>query len=146
MTTTTAAARLTTVPVWGVSVLAGIAAAAATELYGLAARAIGIPMRAGSIGASAAEPISPGMFAFGTFTSVFWGTILAVILARFASRPAKAYLWTTVALTALSLAGPLAAGATAWPTKIMLSLAHILAAVIVIAVVTRRLSHVTRSR
>lgn len=146
MTTTVVSARLTRLPVWAVSVLAGLAAAVATELYGLAARGIGIPMRAGSIGATQAEPISAGMFAIGTFTSVFWGTILAVVLARFASRPARTYLWATVALTALSLVPPLAAPATAWSTKIMLALAHILAAVIVIPLVTRRLSHVTRRR
>jgi len=65
---------------------------------------------------------------------------------RFASRRAKAYLCTTVALTALSLSGPLTAGATAWSTKLMLALAHILAAVIVIPMVTRRLSQVTPCR
>lgn len=69
---------------------------------------------------------------------------LAVILARFAARPAKIYLWVTVGLTALSLGGPLAAGATAWSTKLMLALAHLLAAMIVIPSVTRRLSQVTR--
>jgi len=51
-----------------------------------------------------------------------------------------------VALTVLSLAGPLGAGATAWSTKLMLALAHVLAAMIVIPMVTRRLSHVTRRR
>jgi len=150
MTTTTISARtvhrLDTLPVWLVSALAGIAAAVATELYGLAVRALGIPMQAGTIGATVAEPISIGMFAMGTLSSVFWGTILAVILARFASRPAKIYLWATVVLTALSLAWPLGAGATALSTKLMLALAHLLAAAIVIPAVTRRLSYVSRSR
>ncbi len=50
-TTDLPASVLRTRPVWVVSALAGATAAAATELYGLAARAAGIPMAAGSIGA-----------------------------------------------------------------------------------------------
>lgn len=133
-------------PVWAVSVLAGAAAAIATELYGLAAGAAGIPMRAGSFGATAAEPIGAGMFAMGTLISVFWGTILAVVFARFAAHPARIYLGVTVVLAALSLAGPLTAGATAWSTKLMLALAHVLAAVIVIPIVTSRLRRVSQRR
>jgi hypothetical protein len=142
-TTTTAFAAnvLRTRPVWLVSVLAGVTAAAATELYGLAARAAGIPMEAGSIGATTAEPITVGMFAMGTLICAFWGIVLAVILARYATRPARAYVRATVALTAVSLAGPLAAGDTATSTKLMLALAHLLAAAIIIPTVTRRLSH-----
>ncbi|SIR86775.1 DUF6069 family protein [Micromonospora avicenniae] len=133
---------LATRPVWLVSVLAGLAAAIATELYGLAARAVGIPMVAGNIGASVPGPITTGMFAMGTVTSVFWGTILAVLLARYSRRPARTYLWTTIALTAVSMAGPYLAGATAASTKVMLALAHIVAAAIVIPLVSSRLSHV----
>ena len=143
METNTAAPRtavLTTRPVWLVSVLAGVAAAVATELYGLAARAAGIPMAAGNLGASTAGPITVGMFAMGVATSMFWGTILAVLLARYARRPARAYLWTTVVLTVVSFAGLALAGATAASTKVMLCVAHVIAAAIVIPVVTRRLS------
>jgi hypothetical protein len=128
-------------PVWQVSVLAGGTAAVATELYGLAARAAGIPMAAGNIGATTAGPITVGMFAMGTLICTFWGTILAVILARYATRPARPYLRTTMALTTVSLASPLAAGDTATSTKLMLALAHLLAASIIIPTVTHRLSH-----
>jgi Family of unknown function (DUF6069) len=124
-----------------VSALAGVTAAAATELYGVVARSAGIPMAAGSIGATTAEPITVGMFAMGTLICTFWGTVLAVILARYATRPARAYVRTTVALTAVSLAGPIGAGDTAASTKLTLALAHLLAAAIVIPIVTRRLSH-----
>ncbi|WP_433716932.1 DUF6069 family protein [Actinoplanes sp. CA-051413] len=139
VTAPSAAAR-TLRPVWLVSVLAGIAAAVATELYGLAAGAAGVPMAAGSIGASTAGSIGAGLFAFGVAVSVFWGTILAVLLHRYARGPARTYLWTTIALTAVSFAGPAFAGATATSTKLMLTGAHVLAAVIVIPVVTRRLA------
>ncbi|MEV4627374.1 DUF6069 family protein [Micromonospora sp. NPDC049523] len=130
---------LTTRPVWQVSALAGLAAAVATEIFGLAARAVGVPMVAGSAGATVAEPVNVGMFAMGTVISVFWGTILAVGLARYARRPARTYLWTTIALTVVSMAGPYLAGATATSTKVMLALSHVVAALIVIPIVTRRL-------
>ncbi len=131
-------------PVWLVSVLAGVAAAIATEVYGLVARAAGVPMEAGSIGAAEAEPITVGMFAMGTLSSTFWGTILAVILARYARRPARTYVVTTVVLTVVSLAGPLGAGDTATSTKLMLALAHLVAAAIVIPTVARRLDSARR--
>lgn len=144
MTTTTVPAStvLASRPVWLISALAGGAAAIATEIYGLAARATGVPMVAGNIGASVAEPITVGMFAMGTATCLFFGTVLAVLLARYARRPARTYLRTTIALTVLSLVAPCLAGATAAPTKLMLALAHIIAALIVIPLVTRRLRQV----
>ncbi|GAA2985538.1 hypothetical protein LV75_005309 [Actinokineospora diospyrosa] len=69
--TTTARPPMTTRPIWLVSAAAGLAAAAATEVYGLLARAAGVPMAAGGLGADTAEPITVGMFAMGTVISVF---------------------------------------------------------------------------
>jgi uncharacterized RDD family membrane protein YckC len=136
MDITTSTAVVSTRPVWLVSAVAGLTAAAATELYGLAARALGLPMEAGS------GAIEVGMFAMGTVICAFWGTVLAVVLARFAARPARVYVRVTVVLTALSLAGPLTAGDTALSTKLMLATAHLLAAAIVIPTVARRLAWV----
>lgn len=130
---------LTTRPVWLVGAAAGLAASVATELYGLAARAVGVPMEAGNAGAAEAEPITVGMFAMGTLISTFWGVVIALLLARFASRPSRTFVRVTIPLAALSLAGPLAAGDTAVSTKLMLCVAHVLAAAIVIPVVARRL-------
>ncbi len=126
-------------PVWLVSVLAAVAAAVAAELYGLVARGVGIPMRAGNPGGTIATPITVGMFAMAVLVAAFWGTLLGVVLAKYASRPARIYLRTAVVLTVLSLAGPLAAGHTALSTKLMLCGAHLLTAAIVIPAVTRRL-------
>ncbi|MFE2871009.1 DUF6069 family protein [Embleya sp. NPDC059259] len=126
--------------VWSVSVAAGVAAAIGTELYGLLARGLGVPMRAGNIGAATAEPITVGMFAMGTAVSLSIGTLLAVLLARFATRPARTYLAATLVLTALSMAGPLWAGDTPASTKAMLCGAHVVAAAIVVPVVVRRLA------
>lgn len=128
-------------PVWLVSAAAGLVAAVATEAYGLAARGFGIPMAAGTPGAHSAQPITVGMFAMGTLICTFWGTVIAVLLARFAKHPARTYLRITVALTVLSLADPLAAGGdTALSTRLMLCVAHLIAAAIIIPVVFRRLA------
>ncbi|QXJ22977.1 hypothetical protein AGRA3207_004063 [Actinomadura graeca] len=140
-TTITAPARvLASRPVWFACAAAGLAASAATELYGLAARAAGVPMQAGGVGAPAAEPITVGMFAMGTLICTFWGTVLALVLARFASRPSRVFVRAAVPLAVLSLVGPVAAGDTAVSTKVMLCVAHVLAAAIVIPVVARRLA------
>ncbi len=127
-------------PVWLVSAVAGLAAAVATELYGLTARAAGVPMAVAGLGSAKATSITVGMFAMGTLICTFWGTILAVVLARYAAHPARVYVRATVALTALSLAIPLTAADTALSTKIMLAVAHLIAAAIIIPAVTRRLS------
>jgi heme A synthase len=98
-------------------------------------------MSAGNIGSDTAQPITVGMFAMGTLICTFWGTVLAMILARRALHPAKTFARATIALTVFSLASPLAAGGTATSTKLTLAIAHLLAAAIVIPVITRRLTH-----
>ena len=135
-TVTTAHSR----PVWQVSALAGLTAAVATELYGLAARAAGVPMAAAGLGSAKATPITVGMFAMGTLICTFWGTILAVVLARYAAHPARIYAGATLVLTALSLVIPLTAADTAPATRLTLAAAHLIAAAIIIPAVTRRLS------
>jgi hypothetical protein len=140
MTVTISASPIRTRPVWLVGAVTGPAAAAATELYGLAARAAGVPMRAGNIGAAVASPITVGMFAMGTLLCAFAGTLLAVVLARYAADPARTYVRTTLVLVAVSFVSPLAAGHTAVATKVMLVLAHCLAASIIVPAVARRLA------
>jgi hypothetical protein len=133
-------------PVWQVSALAAAAAAVTTELYGLAARAAGIPMAAAGFGAASATAITVGMFAMGTLICAFWGTLLAVVLARYAAHPARHYLRVTLVLTAISLAAPLSAAHTATSTRFALAAAHLLAAAVIIPTVTRRLSLAPRRR
>lgn len=69
---------LATSPVWLVGVLAAVAAAIVTELFALGARAIGVPMEAGSLDADTAAPIPLGGFAMGTLMWSVVGIILAV--------------------------------------------------------------------
>jgi heme A synthase len=127
-------------PVWQVSAFAGLTAAVATELYGLVARAAGVPMSAAGFGQTTAQPVTVGMFAMGTLLCTFLATILAIILARFVARPARAFAAATVVLTALSLAVPLSAADTAAATRLTLAGAHLLAAAIIIPTISRRLA------
>lgn len=134
--------RLQDRPIWLVGVAAALAGSVATEVYGLVARGVGVPMEAGSFGAAESEPITVGLFAMGTLMSSFWGIVLAVLLARFAKHPSRTFVRATIVLTAVSLAGPLGAGDTALSTKLMLCLAHLIAAAIIIPPLARRLSSV----
>ncbi|MEV3921210.1 DUF6069 family protein [Actinomadura coerulea] len=62
-------------PIWPTGAAAALAGSVATELFGLAARAAGVPMEAGGVGADTTEPIMVGMFAMGTVICTFWGTV-----------------------------------------------------------------------
>ncbi|MFI2636112.1 DUF6069 family protein [Streptomyces collinus] len=135
---------LSTRPVWLVGILATLAGAVVTEAFALVARAAGVPMEAASPGATEAAEIPVGGFFGGV---VFWsvaGIVLAVVFARWAERPARTFTVTTVALTALSLAGPAVAPHTATSTQIVLAASHVVAAAVVVPLLARRLAHVRR--
>lgn len=127
-------------PVWLVSAAAGAIALAVTELFWAVIRLSGVPIVAAGFGQAKAQPVTAGLIALGIFTCTFWGTVLAVVIARYATRPARLYLLATVVLTAASLAMPLSAADTATSTKLALSGAHVLAAAVIIPLVTRRLA------
>ncbi|MFF3347009.1 DUF6069 family protein [Streptomyces sp. NPDC002779] len=127
-------------PVWLVGIVATVAGAVVTEAFALGARAAGVPMEAASPGAVEAAEIPVGGFAGGV---LFWsvaGIVLAVALARWARRPARVFTLTTVALTALSLVGPVVAPHTATSTQIVLAVSHVVAAAVIIPLLARRLS------
>ncbi|MFF6880282.1 DUF6069 family protein [Streptomyces sp. NPDC012474] len=131
-------------PVWLVGVLATLAGAVVTEVFALVSRAAGVPMEAAGPGAKEAAEIPVGGFFGGV---VFWsvaGIILAVALARWARRPARTFTVATVALTALSLAGPAVAPHTATSTQIVLAASHVVAAAVIVPMLARRLAHVRR--
>ena len=132
-------------PVSQVSIAAGAAALAVIEAYGAIAHAAGVPLRAAAFGAHTATQVNAGWLAFGVALGTFWGTVLAVVFTRRAARPARAFLATTLSLLTLSLTGPLTAHATA-ATKITLACGHLIAAAIIIPVVTRRLAVARRAR
>ncbi|HZT66486.1 MAG TPA: DUF6069 family protein [Acidimicrobiales bacterium] len=124
-------------------VVAGVGAAAlgavAASLYGVAIRSAGVPMQAGFLGASSAQPLHIASFAMGVLVCTFWGTLLAGILGQVAAHPSRTFVRVTVSLAALSLIVPIGAAHTAGTTKAALIGAHLLAAVIVIPVLNRAL-------
>ncbi|MFI9170191.1 DUF6069 family protein [Streptomyces lincolnensis] len=128
-------------PVWLVGIAAMLAGAVVTEVFALVARGAGVPMSAASPGATEAADIPVGGFAGGV---LFWslaGIVLAVVLGRWAKRPARTFTVATVVLTVLSLAGPVAAPHTAVSTQIVLAVSHLVAAAVIIPVLARRLAH-----
>ena len=128
--------------VWQVCYLAALPAAVAAEVWGLIARAAGVPMRAASPGAQHASAIYVGMFAMGTMVVTFWFTFAVIAIARFAKNPRRLYLRTTLPLLALSLLVPFTAADTPLSAKFTLTAAHLMAGAIIIPVVASRLSRV----
>ncbi|OEU86438.1 hypothetical protein DB35_10425 [Streptomyces abyssalis] len=133
--------RITAQPVWRLGVLVAVAGAAVTEVFALGARGLGVPMEAASPGAAAAQEIPLFGFAFGVLFNSVVGIVLAVALARWAKRPARIFLVTTVVLTALSLIPPALAPHTAVLTQVVLALSHLVAAAVIIPPLTLRLKH-----
>jgi hypothetical protein len=136
-----ATSRLAKLPVCVAGAIAALAAAAVLYAYGTLAKALDVPMRAGEMGASHAQAITAASFAAGVVFCTVAGTILAMVLARRAAHPARAFLRTSLVLVAISLVFPLAASHTGTATRLTLALGHLIAAAIVIPIITRRLTH-----
>ena len=128
---TTARPRVT--PLIGHGLLATVAASVATPAVAAAGSALGI-----SLDVDGGPIPVPGFATLTAFFSVI-GLVLAVVLARFARRPRRTWIRTTVVLTVLSfvpdLVFPMAAS-----TRVLLVLTHVVAAAIVIPTVARRLA------
>ena len=79
---------------------------------------------------------------FGTLTALFSfvGLVLAAVLSRTVRHARRAFIRTTVVLTALSLVPDLLVAGAAPATRALLMLTHLVAAAIVIPAVARRLS------
>ncbi|MEO3930248.1 DUF6069 family protein [Micromonosporaceae bacterium B7E4] len=136
MTTTVNTTRATTSTVGALirtGVVAAVAASAATMAVAAAGRAAGISLDV----AGAPIPVA----GFGMLTAVFSliGVVIAALLSRFARRPRRTFVRTTVALTVLSLVPDVIADAGT-ATKALLMLTHLVAAAIVIPAVARRLA------
>jgi hypothetical protein len=141
-----AARRLRQAPVWRVGVAAALTAAAATALWAALASAAGVPMAAGNPGATHADAIGPLTFVVATCIDTTLGILLAIVLARRARRPARAFLLIAIPLAVLTLVQPVFAGATAASTKVVLCVAHVIVAAIFITVVDWRLRAIEEDR
>jgi peptidoglycan/LPS O-acetylase OafA/YrhL len=97
------------------------------------ARAADVPLAVGG------KAIPVAGFAQLTLVGALVGILLAVALSRWASRPRRTFVVTTVALTALSVIPDLSANATNG-TRLVLALTHVVAAAIVIPALASKLS------
>jgi hypothetical protein len=139
-TTRSRKALFAAAPVWRVGALASVVAVVLTTVFALAAKALDVSLEVDG------EAIPIIAFAYITLLFAAVGTVLAVVLARRAKRPARTFVVTTVALTALSLVPPLATADIDTSTRVTLCLSHLVAAAIVIPVLAARLSSVQRTR
>ena len=159
MSTTTAAAPVTstdraptlrsalaTRPVWLVGVAATVVAAVATALVAVVAKAADVPLQVVPSNGEGLETIPASGFATMTLVGGAIGTVLALALARWAKRPARTFVVVTVVLTVVSLASPLIAEDATTATRLVLELAHVVAAAIVIPTIAYRMARVTPAR
>jgi hypothetical protein len=145
MTATTTSTAITTAtttesrprPLWRTGARAGLVAAVATTAVAAVALAAGVPV------AIEGEQIPVLGFAQLTLMGAAVGVGLAKALARWASRPRRTFMTTTVALTALSIVPDLMVSATT-ATKLVLIATHLVAAAIVIPALADRLPGPTR--
>jgi hypothetical protein len=128
-TTATSSAR----PLVIDGLIAAVVAGAATAAVAAVGQFAGISLVIGGM------PIS--VFGFAVLTVVFSvvGLVLALVLARTVRRPRTVFVRTTVVLTVLSLVPDVLMDASA-ATRVLLMLAHVVAAAIVVPAIARRLS------
>ena len=92
--------------------------------------------RAGAPGAHSAQQISVLSFAEAVSICIVLGTLLALVVAEFARRPARTFVVATVVLVGASLS-PLDAAHARLSTKIFLAFGRLMVAAIVIPILTR---------
>ncbi|MBO2458273.1 DUF6069 family protein [Actinomadura violacea] len=118
----------------GTGLVAALAAAAATTLAAALAQAAGVDFELPDGGESI--PL-PGFAVVTGFFSVV-GTGIAVAFLRWSTRPATRFVWTAMALTAVSLVPPLISGANTATTTALLGL-HLVPAAVMITTLARSL-------
>jgi drug/metabolite transporter (DMT)-like permease len=96
----------------GRGAVAAVVGAVVATAYGVILDVAGVPMRAGAPGATTPTSISLTTFAEGTLAFTIIAVGLAWLFERRAPRPRHTFVVTTVFLTVVSLALPLATGAT----------------------------------
>jgi peptidoglycan/LPS O-acetylase OafA/YrhL len=131
-TSPTAPVTSTTKQLWKTGAVAGFGAAAATSAAAVVARACDVSLKVSG------QAITVIGFAQLTFVAAIIGTILAVVLSHRATRPARTFVATTLALTAASIVPDVLADAHR-STRFTLALTHVIAAAIVIPALASRL-------
>lgn len=127
-------------PVWLVAAASTLAAAVVTPLVAAVAKAADVPLAVSSSSDTAAEVIPTPSFAIPVLMAGAIGIVLALAFDRWAKRPAWAFVVTTVVLTVVSFASPLMTENSTTATRVVLELAHVVAAAIVIPPIAARLA------
>lgn len=120
-------------PIWRPAAAAAVAAAAATAAVAGAAHAAGVPLTLDG------ETIPSSGFAVLTLICTVVGFGIAVAMRRWARRPQRTFVRTTLALTALSFVPDLLVPAASADTRLTLMATHVVAAAIFIPVIAARL-------
>ncbi|WP_405592059.1 DUF6069 family protein [Streptomyces sp. NBC_01092] len=118
----------------GTGFLATLAAIVATTLVAASAQAVGVDFEVPDGGETI--PLSGFAVVTGFFSVV--GVVIAVALLRWSARPAERFVWTAVALTAISLVPPLLSGADTATTTALVGL-HLVPATVMIPTLARSL-------
>ena len=130
--TTTTAGTFRARAIWAAGLVSGALAAVSTTVVAAVARAADVPLTIDG------EEIPLLGFAQLTMMCAVIGTVMAVSFAKWARRPHRTFVVTTVALTTLSLVPDVVADATTG-SKLVLMLTHLMAAAIVVPTVAKRL-------
>jgi hypothetical protein len=132
-TATQSPARTSRRVLWTAGLLSGAVASVATTVMAAVASAADVALTIDG------EEIPLLGFAQMTMLGAVIGTVLAWSFSRWASRPRRTFVVTTVVLTALSLVPDLLVNAST-TTKLVLMATHVVAAAIVVPPVAKRLS------
>ena len=138
-TTTRSQSTITTAPtsagrsIWRTAAIVGVIAAVATTAIAAVAKAADVPLVAGDM------EIQIPMFAVFTLIGAALGAVIATQLQKRNGQPRRAFVITTVVLTALSLLPDITADATT-ATKLTLIGAHLVAAAVIIPALAARLT------
>lgn len=128
-------------PLWLVSTAAVLAGAVVTGVYEFAARAVGVPFNVALPGTGVAPAAIPATgLAWAVAELGLIGIVIAVCLARFATRPRSTWKRTAWTLTALSCVPSLVAVTDSYTTNIMLVISHLVAAAVIVPAVAARLA------
>ena len=106
---------------------------------------MGVPYEFALPGAEPATMPVTGLF-FAVLEFGVVGAIMAACFARWARQPRSTWRRTTITLTVISLVPSLVAASTSYSTNVALAVSHVIAAVVIIPLVARRLSETNPRR
>lgn len=136
-TITTTEENTRTTPLWRTGAVAGILASVATTVLAAVAMAADVPLRIDG------EEIPLLGYAQMTLLGTAIGILLAKALTRWAAKPQRTFIATTIALTVLSTVPDFTMPMTTASTVVLVA-THIVAAAIVVPALARRLPASTR--